>query len=298
MSNGGGALLGFPVGRSVGSRLFGWPLRMGSATRTPVFEVAGAVEASSVPTAITASVSTNVKGSYSEVIAATSFKSAGFLFQNLCTTATADYLLDIAIGPVGGETVIVSDLLISSQSVGNLVVQIALFPIAIPAGSRISARCQSSDASAALNIVLQLIKGGVFQAMGLTRCSSYGPDTSDSGAQVVDPGAVANTKGAWTQIVAATDPIEWAVIALGNRNNAVQAISNNLLDIGIGSPGSEQALITDLYYRCHTTGDCFDPVLTALPLRIPAGSRLAARCQSTTTDATDRLVDVAVYGVW
>jgi len=39
------------------------------------------------------------------------------------------------------------------------------------------------------------------------------------------------------------------------------------------------------------------PVLGPFPVAIPSGSRIAARAQCNISDATDRLFDVAVYGV-
>jgi hypothetical protein len=46
------------------------------------------------------------------------------------------------------------------------------------------------------------------------------------------------------------------------------------------------------------TNACWSPnTVGPLPVDIPAGTRIAARMQASITDATDRLMDVIVYGI-
>jgi hypothetical protein len=213
------------------------------------------------------------------------------------TAVVADYLLDLAIGGAGSEVVFWSNLLFSTANSSESVEHV-LVPFGIPAGSRISAKVQSTDASAAIRVGLKFIKGGCFPG-ALRRITTYGADTSDSGGVQVDPGGASDTKGAWSQLSAAlTNPVKWGVVAVGSRNNGViGAISSARLDIGVGASLSEVVVVADLHLKGGSVEDLWNPCLHTLPLHLPAGVRLAARLQSNNTDATDRLIDVAFYGL-
>ena len=95
----------------------------------------------------------------------------------------------------------------------------------------------------------------------------------------VTANASAHTKGAWTQMVASTaanaDVLILNVLsALGNTNTAA------LIDVGIGASGAETVVIPNLAVG-GADGNGFWYI--TLPVKIPAGSRLAARSQSVRT---------------
>lgn len=103
-----------------------------------------------------------------------------------------------------------------------------------------------------------------------------------SSTMVAITGAGSYAKGSWAQLIAATEfeadaIIVWAAMA-GNQRTG-------LVDIGIGTGGSEQVLIPNL-----TVSRAFDAaaegLFTAvLPVRVPAGSRVAARLASAGADS-------------
>ena len=66
--------------------------------------------------------------------------------------------------------------------------------------------------------------------------------------------------------------------------------------IGIGAAGSEKIVAADLTARSSSITDEVRPSFIALPVAIPAGSRIAVRAQCSITDATDHLFDIALYG--
>lgn len=273
-----------------------WPLYDGQGTET-----AGATSASSTGVAVTASGSTNTKGSWAELIASTARDAVGLIVNiGRGHTATADFLVDIGIGAASSETVLVPNL--KGDNGSNTLGPGQIFlPIGIPAGTRISARCQSTSASAVSRIQVVTMYGSWLTAPPLGRVTDYGTATGDSGGVSIDPGGSANTKGSWAQITASTtNPIRSMLVAVGNQNNSSRGAATDwLLDVGIGGSGSEQVIVADWHVEVATSDDNLEPhYLGPIPVNIPAGTRLAARSQaSNILDATDRLFDVIAYGI-
>lgn len=108
-------------------------------------ETGGALTATSLPTAVTASASLHTKGSYTELLAATTKRSTCLMILIRSSTAASDFLIDVATGAAGSEVVLIPDLLYAS----SLTDMNYTFPLRISAGTRISARCQA-DVSAAV----------------------------------------------------------------------------------------------------------------------------------------------------
>jgi len=94
----------------------------------------------------------------------------------------------------------------------------------------------------------------------------------------------AHTKGAWTELIASTTAVSDVldVMVLGVASNTVD--TRTLLDIGVGAAGSETVIVPNVAVggaQAFATNDnalCF-----RVPVRIPSGSRVAARIQSVVT---------------
>lgn len=248
---------------------------------------------------VTAAGSGNTKGAFAELVASTAFDSEWlclYVVKNN-TVVVADYLVDLAIGGAGSEVTFWSNVLFSTATSTEPIDQ-ALIPYGIPAGTRVSARVASTDASAVIRVGLRLIKGGSFPG-GLKRITTYGAETSDSGGTEVDPGGVSDTEGAWSELSSAlTNPVEWGVVSIGSRNNGnIGLLSSARLDLGVGAAASEVVVVQDIPLKAGTVNDMWGPCLHSFPLKLPAGARLAARLQSNNTDNTDRRIDVAFYGI-
>lgn len=263
-----------------------------------VIETIGAVAASSRGTLITASATPNTKGAYAQMVASTARHATGIvIIANRHGDANVDYLIDIAAGGAGSEQVILSNLLSTNGPGGDAFGGWWYFPLAIPAGTRISARCQSTGASADVRVTAHLV-GAQMQIAPLSKVTTYGANTADSGGTSIDPGASANTKGAWTQLTASSAALAGFALAFGTQANTTRTRCTWLIDIGIGGAGSEQVLLADLLLSTDTSSDNMAPGATPfLPLSIPAGTRIAARAACSITDATDRLFDLVLYGV-
>ena len=113
----------------------------------------------------------------------------------------------------------------------------------------------------------------------------------------VNFGSVAHTKGAWEELFAATafDTSSVVITVLVNTQSATD--TSTLLDIGIGAAASESVIIPDLLAGfAQDSGIEPGPRSFTFPLYIPAGSRLAARAQSTRSSAWTVRVVVDLYG--
>lgn len=260
------------------------------------FETIAESTAASRGTALTAPGSNNTKGAYAQLVAASAFAASGLIVTIGHGNVIHDSLVDIAVGAASSEVVVAANLLCSTREKSS---SIYMLPIPIPAGSRISARYQTSNiSSTAIYANVTLIAQPFLPGSPLGRLTAYGVTTADSGGTAVDPGGTANTKGSYSQITSSTtNRIRALLIGLGVAANATVTAAEGLLDIAVGAAASEQIVIPDLWIRYsdqeHMSPQVYGPFL----VNIPAGTRLAARAQCSITDATDRLFDVVVYGL-
>lgn len=259
-------------------------------------DTVGEVAATSYGTVITAHANANTKGSYTQIVAATTYNADGLIVCLSPVTAVIDFLTDIAIGASGSEQKICGDLHRGSI---RLTSTMFLIPIAIPAGTRIAARTQCSAGGYTVQVTISLISQGFLPSASLHRVTTYGANTADSGGVSVDPGGTAHTKGAYSQINGATSaPIRALLVAIGGQVNFTRATCGWLVDIAIGAASSERIIIPDLALVCDVGSDDVTPfVLGPFFIDIPAGVRLAARAQCSITDASDRLFDIVLYGI-
>lgn len=263
---------------------------LGGAQR---FDVAGSLTGTTAGTAITAPGGTNTKGAYTQLIASTSADAVGVMLTINTTGSTMLFgLLDIAIGGSGSEVVVIPDLPIFRFSGLNTGFVPIFIPVAIPAGSRISARYQNDAAGLSASVSLELVAGNI-NFVASPRVTAYGISTSVSRGTTVDPGGTAHTKGAYAELVAATAfKSNWAVVTTFPDTTPVGE-AGWLLDIALGASGSEVPIISNMLLRgsaSYGTGHC----RFALPLALPEGVRVAARLQCTST-ATGRTLQLAMH---
>jgi len=113
------------------------------------------------------------------------------------------------------------------------------------------------------------------------RYESFGKVTSGgSNGTVVSASASANTKGAWTQLIASTG---FAYVGFQLFANTDTNGEDFLIDIAIGAAASEKIVADNIFsgtYRAHAA------VMLQIPVGIPVGSRISARVQSNVGSAT------------
>lgn len=257
-------------------------------------ESGGAVGASTNGATITGGGS-NVESAWVEMESATPREYAGLL---LMVSGGASYsrrnaLVDVGIGGAGSEVVIVPNLYFKTGDAATTPIVSQIFiPISIPSGARLAVR-QQNTGNATFNICVVGVSKGFLQADSYQAADAIGADSSDSGGTLTDPGATANTKGAWAQLTASAPECSCLLIGLGKTTPGNLTSCRHLVDIAIGGAGSEQVIIADLFTVTH--GDIQNhPIF--LPVKIPAGARVAARSACSSNTAGARELDVALVG--
>jgi len=138
----------------------------------------------------------------------------------------------------------------------------------------------------------------MFGEFGFQRIDSLGTNTSDSGGTAIDAGAVANTKGSYAQIIASTSvAYRGLIVMFGNNATNRSLTADYAVDIAVGAAASERIIIPDLELKANGQDQVTPQVWGPFFFNIPSGVRLSARSSSTTTDATERIVDVAILGL-
>lgn len=237
----------------------------------------------------------NTKSTYTELVASTSRPATG-LVVNICGPSNNSiwFLVDIAIGAAGSEKVIAANL---ALPVARAALATYFLPLSIPAGSRISFRIQATLV-ATIDVQVVLIHGGLQQQV-YQQLIAYGIDTTTSAGTLIDGGAAANTKGAYVQLVASTSRPHSGLFVMASQGYIAAFASdlNHLIDIAIGAAASEKVILADYAIRGYQYGTEITASALWLPIKVPAGSRIAARMQSNSIDAEDRTTKVSAYGI-
>ena len=259
-----------------------------------------AVTATTLGITIAPNASAHTKAAtYTTLIASTAQPTAWLLVTVPRVATTIEYFVDIAVGAASAETVIVANLAVSLNSALALTGWNYLVPVSIPAGTRISARCQSGGASgSSLYIMVHCFAPMAGGETGLGAVETGGANTATTRGAIIDPGGTAHTKSAYSagQLIASTAfPYRWLNVAVFHPE-AVGALSTWLVDIGIGSSGAETTIIPNLFTAAGNTADATSLSVFSFPVSIPAGTRIAARAQCSVNTATERNIDVIVYG--
>lgn len=243
----------------------------------------GTVSSTSLPTAVT--------NSYTQLVAATAYEWCGFhLIYD--ATSTTQHSVTLGLGSAGNEFALIADLLTDCTS-GTILSEANLFcPLRVPAGTRIAAKTSSASGG---NMSLVGMAAG---ASGGVACGSFCEFAGTAGTGVtVDCGAVANTKGAWTQITASTTyPWRGFFLSISDAGT-ISANQPYLIDIGIGGAGSEQAILSNHFVRINANHLISNPWRGPFLCDIPAGTRIAARGQTNNTTSTHRSPAINVHGI-
>lgn len=236
------------------------------------------------------------KGSWLEMIGSTAEDSIGIIiFAGQVGTTNRGYAIDIGVGAVSSEIVVIPDLLVTYPTGVPVSSGAYFFPFKIPAGTRIAARCATTSGSELIQFSVTMVYGGFQNDLpAISYAESFGV-SGKLGTQI-DPGGSANTKGSYTQLIAATGQDYQGInIHFSNGTNSAPSTTDWLIDIAIGAGGSEEILLPNLGCSASSSGQ-FPLIYMPFPVQIPSGTRIAARCQCTITDATDRLIRVAGWG--
>lgn len=250
-------------------------------------------------TTVTASASANTKGSYSSLIDPTSKPSYGIWirFLEVGNPATVtNILVDIAYGPTGGgnEQIVIPNLSAGGAPTGtDSGVKSYWFPVYIPTGVRVSARCQASTGSDTVSVAVYLDQDPSYP-WSLGSATAYGADTANSRGTSVTPGSGAF--GSWTQIGAGTDPVQthraWT-IGYDQLADTTIGTVDLIIEIGTGPDSANVTTIGSFTIVQASNENISGPFPLICYAIVNAGGELWARIASGETEARG----VIVYGI-
>lgn len=266
-----------------------WPLQ--HATH---FDTEGIASAGNTAGTIVTGGAANTKGAFAQLSSALPVGCEAIAVAVGSKSSTSDYLLDIAIGAPSSEVVVLSNLSVSGPAYNS---GYFYFPISLPAGVRLSARCQCVSASATLGVFAMLMTTGFLGLPGFgRRVEALGANTADSGGVALTNPTVINTFPAWAQIGAATSfRYRWLVVAIGNQAVGSRTSGQRFIfEVGIGAAAAQRTLIGGIPIG-SPTGGLGIASSYAFPCDIPAGSTLWGRYASAAL--TTLGADMVLYGV-
>jgi hypothetical protein len=198
---------------------------------------------------------------------------------------------NIGVGSAGNEVVIANKLRADGGSTGA---SRYIFPCSIPAGSRIAAQCVDGTH---VNFQIRIFDGAFTQMEGAAGIDVVG--YSGGLGTPVTPSPTANTKGSYAQLVAssARDYIGF-LASVDYQNGATTNALSWLIDIAIGGAGNEQIIVPNKYMQSISIAGSSVPTPTFGPffIPIPAGTRIAARCQA--GGASAAALGLSLYGIY
>jgi hypothetical protein len=250
-------------------------------------------------TSITSSGSLNTKGTYVSLIDPLTEDAYGVHVRIRgvhVAAAVHNVLVDLAYGPTGGgsEQIIWPDIGGGAASNDvNTDGKHFYLPYYIPAGTRISARCQANTASKVVAVAVYLVQEPQYAPDVAGEVTAYGVDAANSRGTSCAVGSGAF--GAWTQIAASTSRAHryWACVQDMLADTTETGTGQNLIEVGFGPDSSNVTTIFRGTYNVsnnEAVGAPF-PMLSYAP--VPASSIIFARIASGATEARG----VIVYGM-
>jgi hypothetical protein len=253
---------------------------------TGLMESSGAVTGTTTGTVVS-------NGSYTQLIASTSFDYNEILILSKLNSGSTDATIDLARGSAGNEQFLIDGLRLSLSATAAQFTS-ARLPLRVPRGSRIAAQAHGVTPE----VIIYGISHGPLSTSGYTRAEAL--NISSNKGTSIDAGASANTLTAWSQLVASTSRNYNALMIMtgGAGRTAGTAAASWLIDVGLGGAGSEQTLFKQLlaFEFSSTIFGTEPPSYGPFPCSIPSGSRIASRLQCSTSTSGRRALDVAAYG--
>jgi hypothetical protein len=248
---------------------------------------------------ITTGGTANTKGSWAAAGSATEYPAEAIAINADDPSSNLNFMIDVGI-TVGGVTRVLAENLNCNadfRPTTGVASAMLYLPLHVPAGSTIAFRGAASSGSATVYLKAFLFGTGLNGMPGYSRLVALTTPNLSRGV-TVDCGGTADTN-VRTELVASTAVAVQALLGLVGPNNDAGAATNarTRFSIDVGAAGSEAALWPGHQLFKDTVIDTVRPsILPAVPLYLPAGSRLSALAQCTSIDTADRTFDLMVYG--
>ncbi len=272
-------------------------LRAGSAFALE----SGLVLANVAGTPIVSSGTTDTKGSWIELetAAGNTFTSSRIIISitQHGSATESRYLVDIGIGGSGSEVAIANNLLANTSLVSSGSNSFIFdFPIEIPTGTRIVARCQSSTSSAAIEMTIIRLPPSFRGESPFGNVASIGADTANT-AGVTVARTTAGTFGSWVEMTASlTDGIYGFIVSSIRDAGSYSSAVGVTYEVGVGSAGNEETIFSGWITTQSNTESMWATTTPFIGVAISAGSRIAIRAAGSSAN-TDLDLDYVIYGV-
>jgi hypothetical protein len=242
----------------------------------------------------------NTKGSYVQVSASCPIDACAVLVQIISNPQGVNQTLiamDIAIGAPGSETVIIPNILVDTGAQGGQTEFSAKFPIQIAKGTRIAARSQTNIAAGANYLTLQVdvFDGEFTKSEGFGIADAIGISGSPLLGTSVVPNALSTVNGAYSPLIPSTIVNYYGFVMNMDMRGVPGGDLAYWVDLALGPPGSEVTIFPHFMFVAKASS-MLCPNTSFISMFIPAGSRIAARCASSTTGDT-HTIGVGLYGV-
>lgn len=215
------------------------------------------------------------KGAYAQLVASTAQDARGIIVTPQAAGGLRS-LFDIAVGGAGSEVVIIPNIA-TGEGTGY---QSVFFPIAIPAGSRLSCAVSCSTSASAGHMSVTLVYAGGSTSPVYQRATAYGVDTANVRGTLATAPATANTKtgAAYAQLTASTtNPIKSLYVWLTPGSSGT---SSYAVDIAVGAAAAEVVVVPNVVGKVNSATLSQASLFGPFAVSIPAGTRISARCQA------------------
>lgn len=204
-------------------------------------------------------------------------------------------LMDIIVeAPGQGDRVIVADMQVGWMRGRQKPIFI---PMSLPPSSYFGFRVQSVIPNKSIPLVFDTFVGEGGSSLSVPqKFTTYGTNLATSAAVPVTPAQ--GTKGAWTEITAATTaPLHELIVTVQGTGTLVND-GDAALDIAIGAAGSETVIFKNFNYSGNNAAEDYNyeyPFYLPVRFNIPTGVRLSVRIA--VNDAAVQPVSVQLIGI-
>jgi len=231
-------------------------------------------------TQVTTGGASSTKGTAVECITSTAFETYMIEVSDQAYSLPAtnsQLMVDILVGAATEEVLIANLIFGQSPLVGSGGFRSYLFPLYIPAGTRIAAQAAGQRVSTVSSVGIKLWGGNGVPPFRVGRkVTTYGVSTVPAGTTVV-PGAT-GAAGTHTQITASTSEDHFAVIPGWQGGDDTTKLDRTYTSaIGLGAATEEE--LSTIWWSTQTTDEVHQGPSPNLPhfTDIPSGTRMTMR---------------------
>lgn len=198
--------------------------------------------------------------------------------------ASRNTVLDIGIGAASSEVVLIPDLICGNAGTYSLTGSGLwyYFPIFIPAGARVSARSQSSVATA-FNVAVTAFQKPLNPSM--LKAASYVIAVGMTVPQGTAVTVGTTSEGAWTSLgTTSKDAWWWQVGAQVQSADTSHQTAVHHIDLAVGDGSNKRIIMNSVPLTTNASEWACNTLFTlGCEVFVPSGSTLYARSQSSTT---------------